>query len=57
MVLGDLGNRLSSIFSQLGNATVINEEILNTTLADICKALLAADVNVHLVKQLRENVR
>jgi signal recognition particle subunit SRP54 len=57
MVLGDLGNRLSSIFSQLGNATVINEEILNATLADICKALLAADVNVHLVKQLRENVR
>jgi signal recognition particle GTPase len=57
MVLGDLGNRLSSIFSQLGNATVINEEILTTTLADICKALLAADVNVHLVKQLRENVR
>lgn len=32
-------------------------QVLNSMLKEICAALLAADVNVHLVKKLRENVR
>jgi signal recognition particle subunit SRP54 len=57
MVLADLGRRLSSALRNLNNATIINEQVLNEALGEICRALLEADVNVHLVKQLRENVK
>ncbi|CAF0813666.1 unnamed protein product [Adineta ricciae] len=57
MVLADLGRRLSSALRNLSNATIINEQVLNEALGEICRALLEADVNVLLVKQLRENVK
>ncbi|KAK7506942.1 hypothetical protein BaRGS_00001793 [Batillaria attramentaria] len=57
MVLADLGRKITSALKSLSNATIINEEVLNGMLKDICTALLEADVNIRLVKQLRENVR
>ncbi|XP_060070839.1 signal recognition particle subunit SRP54 [Ylistrum balloti] len=57
MVLADLGRKITSALKSLSNATIINEEVLNEMLKEICKALLEADVNIKLVKQLRENVR
>lgn len=33
------------------------KKVLNAMLKEICTALLEADVNIRLVKQLRENVR
>lgn len=32
-------------------------QVLNSMLKEICAALLVADVNIRLVKQLRDNVR
>ncbi|PVD32332.1 hypothetical protein C0Q70_07765 [Pomacea canaliculata] len=57
MVLADLGRKITSALKSLSNATIINEEVLNGMLKEICAALLEADVNIRLVKQLRENVR
>jgi signal recognition particle subunit SRP54 len=57
MVLADLGRKITAALRSLSSATVINEEVLNSMLKEICAALLAADVNVVLVKKLRENVR
>lgn len=57
MVLADLGRKITTALRSLSNATIINEEVLNGMLKEICSALLEADVNVRLVKQLRENVR
>ncbi|KAL4091646.1 hypothetical protein QTP88_026305 [Uroleucon formosanum] len=57
MVLADLGRKITSALRGLNNASVINEEVLNSMLKDICAALLEANVNVMLVKKLRENVR
>ncbi|PNF23601.1 Signal recognition particle 54 kDa protein [Cryptotermes secundus] len=57
MVLADLGRKITSALRSLSNATVINEEVLNAMLKEICTALLEADVNIRLVKKLRENVR
>ncbi|KAI5705017.1 hypothetical protein M8J76_006089 [Diaphorina citri] len=57
MVLADLGRKITSALRSLSNATVINEEVLNSMLKEICAALLEADVNIKLVKKLRENVR
>ncbi|XP_068086030.1 signal recognition particle subunit SRP54 [Anabrus simplex] len=57
MVLADLGRKITTALRALSNATVINEEVLNSMLKEICTALLEADVNIRLVKKLRENVR
>ncbi|XP_011497431.1 PREDICTED: signal recognition particle 54 kDa protein [Ceratosolen solmsi marchali] len=57
MVLADLGRKITSALRSLSNATIINQEVLNSMLKEICAALLEADVNIRLVKNLRENVR
>lgn len=57
MVLADLGRKITSALRSLGNATIINEDVLNSLLKEVCTALLEADVNIRLVKQLRENVK
>uniref|UniRef100_A0AAZ3RCI0 Signal recognition particle 54 kDa protein n=1 Tax=Oncorhynchus tshawytscha TaxID=74940 RepID=A0AAZ3RCI0_ONCTS len=56
MVLADLGRKITSALRSLSNATIINEEVLNAMLKEVCAALLEADVNIKLVKQLRENL-
>lgn len=57
MVLADLGRKITNALRSLSNATIINEEVLQSMLGEICRALLEADVNIKLVKQMRENVR
>ena len=46
-------NSLLKVSLILGKATVIDEEVLNSMLKEICAALLEADVNIMLVKRLR----
>ena len=57
MVLADLGRRIASALHSVTRATVLNEEVLNGMLKEICAALLESDVNILLVKKLRTNVK
>ncbi|CAG0902699.1 unnamed protein product [Darwinula stevensoni] len=57
MVLADLGRKITHALRSLSNATLINEDVLESMLKEICAALLEADVNVRMVAQLRQNVR
>lgn len=57
MVLADLGRKVTAALRSLGNATIINQEVLDQLLKEVCTALIESDVNIRLVKQLRENVR
>lgn len=57
MVLADLGRKITSALRSFNSSTIINEEVLNDLLKEICSALLSSDVNVLLVKRLRENIR
>ena len=57
MVLADLGRKINAALHSLSKATIINEEVLASMLKEICAALIEADVNIRLVKKLRENVR
>ncbi len=57
MVLADLGRRIRNAIGKLGQAVIINEDELNAMLKEVCSALIESDVNIMLVKQLRENVR
>lgn len=56
MVLADLGRKITTALRSLGNATIINQEVLDSLLEQIVRALIAADVNINLVKKLRDNV-
>lgn len=57
MVLADLGRKITSALKKLTTTIVIDEEIFDTILKEICAALLLADVNIMLVKKLRDNVK
>jgi signal recognition particle subunit SRP54 len=57
MVLADLGRKINAALLSLNKATIINEEVLKNMLTEVQRALLEADVNIRLVKQLSENVR
>jgi signal recognition particle subunit SRP54 len=57
MVLADLGRKINAALLSLNKATVINEEVLSNMLKEVQRALLEADVNIRLVKNLSENVR
>lgn len=57
MVLAELGRKITSALQNLSKATVIDEEVLKALLKEVCAALIEADVNIRLVKSLRENVR
>ena len=57
MVLADLGRKINAALLSLNKATVINEEVLTNMLKEVQRALLEADVNIRLVKNLSENVR
>lgn len=57
MVLADLGTKITSALRSLGNATIINQDVLDSLLDQIVRALISADVNIKLVRKLRDNVK
>ena len=48
MVLAELGRKITGALHNLSKATVINEDVLNSLLKEVCSALLEADVNIKL---------
>jgi signal recognition particle subunit SRP54 len=57
MVLGELGKKLQGALRSLTAASVIDKELLELILKQICSALLESDVNVKLVQKLRQNIK
>lgn len=57
MVLGELGNRLTSALNRLNQTTIVDDEIVSSMLLDISRALLESDVNVKIVGSLRNKIK
>eukprot|EP01062_Namystynia_karyoxenos_P042563 TRINITY_DN3114_c0_g1_i1.p1 TRINITY_DN3114_c0_g1~~TRINITY_DN3114_c0_g1_i1.p1 ORF type:complete len:523 (+),score=169.55 TRINITY_DN3114_c0_g1_i1:94-1662(+) len=57
MVLAELGGRINAALSKLSKASTVDEAVIDEMLGEICRALLMADVNVRLAKQLRTGVK
>lgn len=57
MVLAELGTKLQTALSKLNRTTVVDDEVFNTILKEICGALLESDVQVKLVRELRDGVK
>ena len=56
MVLQELGGQINQALNKLTRATVIDDEVIEAVSGDICRALLMSDVNVGLVKQLKDKL-
>ncbi|EGD80984.1 signal recognition particle protein [Salpingoeca rosetta] len=57
MVLGDLGRKIKGALWNMTSATVIDEEVFDELVKDICRALIESDVQVGLVSKLRNNIK
>lgn len=56
MALSDLGGKLTSALKRLHSTTLLNDETVNAFVKSFGLALLQADVDVKLVKQVQDNV-
>lgn len=57
MVLAQLGSSISRALQQMSNATIIDEKVLNDCLNEITRALLQADVQFKLVRDMQTNIK
>jgi signal recognition particle subunit SRP54 len=57
MVLAELGSQIASALQKMTNSTVIDQQVVDQLLKEICGALIASDVNIKLIAQLRTNIR
>lgn len=57
MVLTELGKKLQGVMRSITSASVIDQQLFDQILKEICSALLSSDVNVKLVQQLRNNIK
>jgi len=57
MVLNELGSSLTKALANIGKESVIDGQVLDAFLKEICTALLQADVNVKQVMGLRNGVK
>src|SRR6201996_5204701 len=57
MVLSDLGRRINAAVSNLNREPNLDEKAFDAMIREICSALLSADVNVRLVKNLRKSIQ
>ncbi|KAF3625410.1 Signal recognition particle 54 kDa protein 1 [Capsicum annuum] len=57
MVLAQLGGSITRALQQMSNATIIDEKVLNECLNEITRALLQADVQFKLVRDMATNIK
>ncbi|KAJ0986785.1 hypothetical protein J5N97_005141 [Dioscorea zingiberensis] len=56
MVLAQLGGSISRALQQMSNATIIDEKVLSDCLNEISRALLQADVQFEMVRDMQSNI-
>jgi len=57
MVLGELGNKISSALSKVEHSSILTEQSVSDMIKEICNALVAADVNIKIIFNLRESIK
>eukprot|EP00756_Hemistasia_phaeocysticola_P058069 Hpha_TRINITY_DN34683_c0_g1::TRINITY_DN34683_c0_g1_i1::g.21047::m.21047/K03106/SRP54, ffh; signal recognition particle subunit SRP54 len=57
MVLAELGGKINAALTGMARNTVITDEVIDQMLNDIARALIMSDVNVKVVKDLKERIK
>ena len=56
MVLNDLGQKIAGALRRLNEVVVVDDELIDGCLKEICNALLSADVGVAQVVRVKKNI-
>ena len=56
MVLNDLGHKIAGALRRLNEVVVVDDELIDGCLKEICNALLSADVGVAQVVRVKKNI-
>jgi signal recognition particle subunit SRP54 len=56
-MLNKLGNALKSATNKLAKAVFVDKRVIEEVTKDLQRALIAADVNVHLVKEITDDIK
>lgn len=57
MVLAELGGKISRALQTMASASIIDDEVVSKLTSTIAMALLQADVDIRLVKQMQNNIK
>ncbi len=57
MVLADLGSKITRALQTMAASSVIDDEVVSKLTSSIAMALLQADVDIRLVKQMQNNIK
>nr|CCC95150.1 unnamed protein product [Trypanosoma congolense IL3000] len=57
MVLAELGQKIGAAISKMSSKSFVGEDDVKEFLNEVARALLQADVNIKIVKELQNNVR
>lgn len=57
MVLAELGQKITGALSKLSRHTIVGDDEIKEMLNEIARALLQADVNIQIVKQLQTSIK
>ena len=56
-MLEKLGNAIKKVTDKISNAIFLDKNLVDTIVRELQRALIEADVNIHLVKELSEKLR
>lgn len=57
MVLAELGGKISRALQTMAASSIIDDEVVAKLTSTIAMALLQADVDIRLVKQMQNNIK
>ena len=57
MVLAELGGKITRALQTMASASIIDDEVINKLTSTLAMALLQADVDIKLVKQMQNNIK
>ena len=57
MVLAELGGKITRALQTMASSSIIDDEVVSKLTSSIAMALLQADVDIKLVKQMQNNIK
>lgn len=57
MVLAELGGKITRALQTMAASSIIDDEVINKLTSTLAMALLGADVDIKLVKQMQNNIK
>ena len=57
MVLTELGSKITASLKKFNNSTIIDQTAMDEVLKYVCNAMISADININIIKTLRDTIK